>query len=377
MRLRTVFWGSLAGLAWTHAGYPLAAAALARAHQRPIRKDEAAAKPDVTVVVAAHNEERVIRRRLENLLELDYPPERLEVVVASDGSTDATKAIVAEIAAADPRVRLLDLPRAGKVAAQDAAVAATSAPAVAFSDANATWAPDALARLVSVLADPDVGYVCGQVRLERPEGENPEPLYWRYELWLRASESALGSITGGNGAIYAVRRADYVGGDTRFGHDLGFPYLMVQRGRRAVYEPAAIAYEKPGRASEDEYRRKVRMFAQCWLHLLSGRMFRRSDPLYLAQLVSHRVLRYGSGLLHVTLFASSLALASRAPVYRTALTAQLAWLGLAGAGRARAPVPGAALAYYYFLVTSATLVGLANYLRSGVPVVWEQAVGTR
>src|SRR5439155_6785080 len=154
MRLRTVFWGSLAGLAWTHAGYPRAAAALARAHQRPIRKDEAAAKPDVTVVVAAHNEERVIRRRLENLLELDYPPERLEVVVASDGSTDATKAIVAEIAAADPRVRLLDLPRAGKVAAQDAAVAATSAPAVAFSDANATWAPDALARLVSVLADP-------------------------------------------------------------------------------------------------------------------------------------------------------------------------------------------------------------------------------
>jgi hypothetical protein len=290
---------------------------------------------------------------------------------------DGTDAIVETAAAREARVRLLRRPREGKVAAQDAAVASTDAPIVAFTDANSTWAADALRELVATLADPDVGYVCGQLRLDGRGGENPEPLYWRLELWLRANESALGSITGGNGGIYAVRRSDYIGGDPRFGHDLGFPYLMTQRGRRAVYDPAALAYEKPGRRPEDEYRRKVRMFAQCWLHVLSGRMLRRNDPLYTAQLISHRLLRYGSGLLHIGLLGSSLALARRRRIYGAALAAQLAWLALAGAGRARVRVPGATLAYYYFLVTAATVVGLAEYLRSGVPVVWDQVEGTR
>ena len=104
---------------------------------------------------------------------------------------------------------------------------------VAFSDANSSWEPDALRRLVRPFADPDVAYVCGQVRFQRRDGTNREGLYWRYEMWLRESESALGSITGGNGAIYAVRRSDYVEVDPRFGHDLSLPYLLVQHGRRA------------------------------------------------------------------------------------------------------------------------------------------------
>jgi glycosyltransferase involved in cell wall biosynthesis len=368
--LRAVFWLSAGALAWTHVGYPLAAAALARRRPRPVRKDDAT--PSVTVVVAAHDEEDVIGRRVENLLALDYPPDRLEVIVASDGSTDGTDAAVEAVAAGDARVRVARRPREGKTAAQDAVVGEVTSDVVAFSDANATWAPDALRKLVRSLADPDVGYVCGKLELEQPDGTSREPLYWRYELWIRESESALAGITAGNGAIYAVRREDYRESDPRVGHDLGFPYLMAQLGRRPVYEPEALAFEKAAGEPEDELARRARMHAQGWLHLLSGRMLQPAEPLYLAELVSHRVLRYASGLLHVALFASSLALARRAPVYRLALAKQLAWLGLAAAGRLRLPLPGAAIAYHYLIVTAATVAGLVRALRDDVPAVWEK-----
>src|SRR5205814_698954 len=121
----------------------------------------------------------------------------------------------------------------------------------------------------------------------------------------------LGSVTGGNGSIYAVRRSDYPEVDSRFGHDLSLPYLLAQRGRRAVYDPEAVDYEKPSRDLEDEYRRKVRMFEHCWAIVLEGKMLDGQEPLYLVELVSHRLLRYSSGLLHLALLGSSAALAPR------------------------------------------------------------------
>jgi cellulose synthase/poly-beta-1,6-N-acetylglucosamine synthase-like glycosyltransferase len=372
---RAIFWLSAGALAWTHAGYPLAAAALARRRPRPVQVGDVL--PSVTVVVAAHDEETVIARRLEDLLALDYPPELVEIVVASDASTDGTDAVVERFAAEHDRVSLLRCPRGGKVAAQDFAVAGSETEIVAFSDANATWAPDALAKLVRNFADPEVAYVCGRLQLQRADGTNREGAYWRYEMWLREQESLLGSVTGGNGSIYAVRRSDYADVDPRFGHDLAFPYLMVQRGRRAVYEPEAHAFEKPSRDLEDEFRRKVRMTEHAWLIMLRGRFLRDLPPLYLAQLVSHRVLRYGTGLLHLGLFGSSIALTRGGPVYRAALAAQIAALGMVAAGRVRAPVPGASLAYYYGLVTWAMVVSLARYARFGVPAVWDKAEGTR
>jgi cellulose synthase/poly-beta-1,6-N-acetylglucosamine synthase-like glycosyltransferase len=377
MVLEILFWSSLAALVWAHAGYPLVAAALAAVRTRDVVKADIT--PSVALIVAAHNEERAIGRLLESLLALEYPRERLQIVVASDASTDGTDPLVEEVSARDRRVRLIRCPREGKVAAQDAAVAAVEADVVAFSDANAVWAPDALRALVRSFADPAVAYVCGRLVLEEPDGNNREGVYWRYELWLRGNESALGSITGGNGAIYAVRRADYLDGSRRFGlgHDLGFPYLMAQRGRRAVYEPAAIAVEKAARDTEDEFGRKVRMLSRSWLHVLSGRMLRGGSPLYLFQVVSHRVLRYASGLLHLLLLGTTIALADEGLVYAVALGVQLAWLALAAAGKLGLPVPGARLAWYYLVVTAATVVALVQYLRKGAPLVWKQTEGTR
>ena len=262
------------------------------------------------MIVAAHNEASVIERRLENVLALDYPREKLEVVVASDASSDGTNALVEAVSAREPRVRLLDCPRGGKVAAQDRAVRETDSEVVAFSDANARWAPDALRHLVAGLADPEVAYVCGRLRLEDAAGSNQEGLYWRYELWLREQESRLGSVTGGNGSIYALRRECYVEVDPKWGHDLAFPYRMVQAGKRAVYEPEALAFEQPTPTNETEYARKVRMFEHCWEITLRGSMLRGLPPGYLVAMVSHRVLRYGSGVLHLVLVATSVALAS-------------------------------------------------------------------
>jgi len=368
--LKALFWGSLGGLAWTHVGYPVAAAGLRRLRGREIAKADIT--PSVTLIVPAHDEEDVIGARVQNLLELDYPQEQLELVVASDGSTDRTDEIVTSF---DGRVHLLQCERGGKLPSMNRAVRETESEIVAFGDANATWAPDALSKLVRSFADPDVAYVCGQVRFQRDDGTNKEGLYWRYEMWLRESESGLGSITGGNGAIYAVRRSDYV--EWPFGHDLGFPALMVQRGRRAVYEPEALAFEKPSRDIEDEYRRKVRMLPWSWRHLFEAGSLRGVPPLYLAELVSHRVLRYASGFLHVTLFATSVALVGQGFVYQAVLAAQAAWLALAAAGKLRLKVPGAGISYYYLLMSWATVVALGRYLREGAPLMWEKAEGTR
>jgi cellulose synthase/poly-beta-1,6-N-acetylglucosamine synthase-like glycosyltransferase len=367
--VEVLFWASLGALLWTHAGYPLAAAAVARLRRRPVRRADVL--PSVSVIVAAHDEEAVMVRRLENLLSLDYPPELVEIVVASDASGDRTDELVEMVAAGEPRVRLLRCPRGGKVLAQNRAVRETTGEIVAFSDANATWAPDSLAKLVRSLADPEVAYVCGRLVLGDAAGSNREGVYWRYETWLRQQESALGSVTGGNGAIYAVRRSDYVEVDPRFGHDLSLPYVLVQAGRRAVYDPEAVAFEKPTPELETEYRRKVRMFEHCWLIVLRGKMLRRLPPGYLIEILSHRHLRYGSGLLHLLLLGTNVALVAqrRGIAYDVALGLQAGFLALA-AGRTGLP-------RYYVLVTWATVVALWNYLRHGVPATWDAAEGTR
>jgi cellulose synthase/poly-beta-1,6-N-acetylglucosamine synthase-like glycosyltransferase len=357
-----LFWASLAALAWTHIAYPAVATVLARVAKRPVAAADQT--PTVAVIIAAHNEETVIARRIENLLELDYPRERLQIVVSSDASTDRTEEL-AEAAGA----RVIANARGGKVAAQDEAVRQTESDIVAFSDANATWDHDALRMLVRPFADARVGYVCGQLRLLAADGSNKEGLYWRYEMAVRAAESQLGSVTGGNGSIYALRRGEYVEVDPRFGHDLSLPYLMVQRGRRAVYEPRALAFEKPTPTNESEYRRKVRMFEHCWLIVLRGGLLRRLGPVYALQIVSHRLLRYASGLLHVILLATSVVLAFDGWVYSVVLAGQLLLL--------LAAALGVGIARYYVLVTWATLQSLWNYVRRGVPATWEAAEGTR
>jgi hypothetical protein len=372
--VRLAFWISSALLAWAQAGYPAALALLDRL--RPARPGAEAADelPVVTVVVPAFREEAVIGRRVENLLARDYPPDRLEIVVACDGSVDDTPAR-ARAAGAD---RVLELPRGGKVRAQDAAVRATSGDVVAFSDANALWARDALRRLVAPFADPRVGYACGRVAFAEAGGTNQEGLYWRYEMALRALESRLASVTAGNGAIYAVRRAAYVEVDPIMGHDLSLPFTLVKRGWRAVEAPEARAAERMVPTVEGEWARKRRMMGHAWPIVLRGGLLdpRGYGPLYALMIASHRALRYGSPFLHLAALVSAVALGRRSRLYALAASAQLAVLAAAALAR---PFPARPLLVcrYYVGTTAAIAGGLWDWLRHGTEPGWDHAEGTR
>jgi Glycosyltransferase like family 2 len=384
---RLAFWGSAGALVYAQAGYPLLLAGLARARRgRAARAGgeaaswgvtEADAGPTVSLIVAAHREADVIAEKVANALALDWPRERLEVIVACDGSPDDTAAR-ARAAGAD---RVLELPWGGKVRAQDAGVADARGSVLAFSDANALWEPGALRALVARFADPEVGYVCGRVGFVSEGGGNQEGLYWRYELAVRALESELASVTAGNGAIYAVRPEAYVRVDPVMGHDLTLPFTLVKRGWRAVYEPGARASEKMVPTIEGEFARKRRMMSHMWPIVLRGGLLspRGYPPLYALMIASHRVLRYVGPFLHVVALAASVVLAfSRGgrPIERAALAAQVALVGAAIAGgRVRSRL--LLVARYYVLTTASIAAGLVDHLRHGTAAGWTPPEGTR
>jgi cellulose synthase/poly-beta-1,6-N-acetylglucosamine synthase-like glycosyltransferase len=296
------------------------------------------------------------------------------VIVACDGSPDATAAR-ARAAGADV---VLELSRRGKVRTQDAAVERSQAEIVAFSDANVSWDPDALTRLVAPFGDADVGYVCGDVRFVNDRGDNQEGLYWRYEMALRSLESRVRSVTGGNGAIYATRRDAYIVVDAIMGHDLSFPFNMVKRGWRAVYARDAHASEKMVPTIEGEFARKRRMMSHGWPIMLTGGMLspRGYGPLYALMIFSHRVLRYGSPLLHLATLATSVSLLRAGRVYQLALAAQVGLVAAALAAPALRLRP-LLIARYYVLTTASLAAGLFDWLAHGTNVGWEAAPGTR
>jgi hypothetical protein len=235
---------------------------------------------------------------------------------------------------------------------------------------------------VGAFEDPLVGYACGQGRFLQAEsgGGNQEGLYWRYELALRALESRLGSITAGNGAIYATTRDSYIVVDPIMGHDLSLPFNMVKRGLRAVYVPQARASEKMVPSLAGEFARKRRMMSHTWPILLRGGMLspRGYPPGYALMILSHRVLRYLTPGLHALALAANVALVASGAgtIYLVTLALQLALLlaaALAGVLRARPLL----IARYYVLTTASPAAGLWDWLRHGTPASWDAAEGTR
>lgn len=377
-----LFWGCAALLVYTHLGYPLVLAVLVRLPRRPgdrhldkaaLTAAAGAALPTVSLIVPAYDEEEVIAAKVTNCLALDYPRERLQVIVASDGSADATVECARE-AGAD---LVLDLPAGGKVAALNAAAEQATGELLAFSDANSVWATDALIHLVGPFADPGVGYVCGQVRFTGADGDNLEGAYWRYEMAVREMESALAGVTAGNGAIYAVRGEAYVPLAPSGSHDLSFPFVLAKRGRRSLYASSARAVEKMVPTMEGEFARKRRMMVGLWDIVVGERMVSRGYPrLFAFELFSHRLLRYLSPLLHVVLFVANLALFGEGWIYIVAFFAQLALVGAAVLGRESKLLP-LRVARYYVMTTASIAAGLWDRRRHGAGGRWEKAEGTR
>ncbi len=396
LAFEVVFWVCAGLIVWTQLGYAAALAAIAWA--RGAGKSStppapvSAELPELSLIVAAHNEESVIAERVANALALDYPRERLELIVACDGCTDATAARARE-AGAD---LVLELARGGKVRAQDAAVERARGEIVAFSDANALWRPDAARALVRAFDDPRVGYACGQVRYAQGADAGPsassagaqvgrgaanqEGIYWRYELAVRALESRLSSVTGGNGAIYATCRDSYIVVDPVMGHDLSLPFNVVKRGQRATYVPDAVSTEKMVPSLGGEFARKRRMMSHTWPIVLRGGMLspRGYPPGYALMILSHRVLRYATPALHVLALTVNIALVADGAgvVYVVTLDLQLALLlaaALAGFVRWRPLL----VARYYVLTTASLAAGLWDWLAHGTDPTWQVAEGTR
>jgi glycosyltransferase involved in cell wall biosynthesis len=376
--LALAFWLSLGLIVYTHIGYPVLLRLLVNLRsEREVPSPVDPLRPPVSLIIAAHDEEELIERKIDNALSLDYPRAQLEIIVASDGSSDRTVELARNLAAREGRVNVLDLTRRGKVPAQDAAVEIAQGEILAFSDANALWESGALEMLVRRFAAPNVGYVCGELRYLSADGSNQEGTYWRFETRVRSLESRLGSITAGNGAIYAVRRSAYMHADPRTSHDLSFPFNLVKRGWRCVYEPLARAAERPLPTVESEFGRKRRMMSHAWPIVFGGMLDPRGYGLvYALEIFSHRVLRYTTPALHMIALGTNIALVGHGSVYIATLVCQLAvlggaWLGRLTGGRLRV----LALCHYYVLVTASIAAGLFDWLSGGTQATWERAEG--
>jgi hypothetical protein len=388
---------ALSLLAWTHAGWSLFLRIAVPAGLGRVRGPAPAGRPGspgATVVVAAYAEETVIAETVRALLAQDHP---CEVVVACDGSPDATAARAREAGAH----LVLELPRGGKHAAQAAGVARAGGEVLAFCDANARWAPDALGALVAAFEDPRVGYACGDVSFvanaskgsDPADAPNQEGAYWRLELATRRLESSWHSVTAGNGAIYAVRAALWPRLRTDLGHDLALPHQVVRHGALAVDVPGARATELMVPSIEGEWRRKRRMMARMWGIVArdprAGGLLdpRGLPPRYLLALVSHRWLRYASPALHLVALGSGLRRARcGGALDRAALAAQLAVLAAAAlppsvgsdGERIRPSVRLRLLCRYYVLMTASIAAGGLDRLRHGPPAAgWSPPEGTR
>ena len=384
-----LFWGAVGLTAWTYALFPVCLWLRARLVLRPFRGADAT--PRVSLVICAYNEAASIGARLENALALDYPPERLEVIVASDGSTDATDAIVRSF---EPRgVRCLRLPRQGKIPALNAAAATARGEVLVFSDANSHYENGALRALLRPFADPGVGGVAGDQRYlragRRADGTEGERTYWDLDRRLKRWQSAAGSVTSATGAIHAVRRELFRTVPPGVTDDFWISTNVVAQGRRLVFAEDATAWEPATPSSGHEFRRKVRVITRglrgVWL------MRELLDPFrhgfYSLQLLSHKVLRRLAVLPLAAILLATPWLWNSGPFYRAAALAQAAFYAAAILGACLPPGHALrpewlrraarllALPAFFCMVNAAAGLAALNVLRGRRIDAWEPQRG--
>lgn len=376
---RILFWVSSLLLAYTYVGYPslVWAWALLRERRPRLRPLE----PRVSVVIVAYNEAERIEGKLENLLSLDYPRDRLEIVVGSDGSPDGTASRARRFEGANVSVVAYET-RRGKAAMLNDILPKTRGEIVVLADARQRFEPGALRALARPFADPEVGAVSGDLILTSRPGHTAVGegvgFYWRYEKFIRQNESRVDSTVGATGAIYAIRRelVERIPDDTIL-DDVLIPMKAVRRSYRVLFEPGARAYDQATARAEAEFTRKARtisgnfqLFArEHWLlNPLQNRLW--------FQTVSHKGLRLLGPVLHVAAFGATLALA-REPFYREMLLAQIVFYLTALCGHAlrnaRRKIPFLSVPYTICLLNWATIVGFSRFVAGRQLATWEKA----
>jgi len=383
-----IFWLSLAASVYIYAAYPSLLLALSRLRPRPVKRD--AIRPRVTVLIAAYNEEPVIARKIENTLALHYVEDQLEVLVVSDGSTDATDDIVHRYES--ERVTLLRLPRCGKGLALNEGIRHARGDILVFTDANTLLEPESLIPLVENFADPEVGGVCGNKKYVTTQhadttgtGEN---LYWRFDKWQKHLESRIGSIVAADGTLYGVRRTLYVPiTDPSQVDDIAVSTRVVLQGFRLVYEPRAVAFEEAPEEGREEFKRKIRVTNQSVRALLGLGRSLWTSGFYSVELLSHKLFRHLAPGVLLALFASNAMLVPAHSLFAALFLLQVLCYALGATGFALRHHPLGRLRtftipYYFCLVNAAALVGVLSILtgwraRAWTPRAGFQAVGSR
>jgi cellulose synthase/poly-beta-1,6-N-acetylglucosamine synthase-like glycosyltransferase len=372
-----VFIASLALIFYACAGYPVLAFVLGRLRGREVRKADIT--PSVSVIIAAHNEERDIAAKIERTLALDYPKGKVEIIVASDASTDRTDDIARSYSSLG--VTLHRQPeRLGKTMAQNSAVEVASGEVIVFTDATTAYESDMLRKIVRSFADPEVGCVSSHVvyvDMSKTTVGRGCRSYWGYEKFIQQSESRLGSMIGVTGCLYAVRRSSY----TRLAHDMCSDFVIASetrlKGLRTVYEREAVSIEDTNKRSRDEFRMRVRIMEQTMISLSRYRevLNLRRHGLFAFQMLSHKVLRYAVAALLVVAFASNLLLVGDSKFYQITMAAQSTFYFAALVGwlfeRAGVRLGALALPYYFVLANVATVVAFVKFMRGEVGVVWD------
>lgn len=374
--IAVVFWFCLAVCVYIYFGYPALLWIVSHLRPRPVAEADVA--PSMTIIVPAYNEEQHIAAKIENTLSLDYPADRIDVLVASNGSTDATNDIVRRFS--DPRVTLLALPEPGKAAALNEAARVAKGEVLVFTDADFLLDPHTLREIGRKFADPEVGGVCGarktSVRREGDATGEGEGMYARWDKWQKIRESRIGSVFAADGLLYAIRKELYVPiADPAQSDDMAISMRVPLQGYRLLYEPRATAWETATVRADVEFRRKTRVTAHSVSALLKLGWPLVSSGFYSVELISHKLVRHFIAFFLIPLFFASLALARVSPLYAVALAGQLAIYALAIAGALLRDRPLGrsrffTVPYYFCFVNAAAFVGILTMLRGGTQTAW-------
>lgn len=380
--MKIIFWVSAFAIFYPMIGYPLTLLLLDKIIKRKNTKDYTY-KPKVSVIISAYNEEKVIEKKLNNIIKTDYPD--FEVIIANDASNDRTVELsenfIKSHPAYDIRVNTVRN-HLGKTNAQDEAVEVAKGEILVFSDANSIFKEDAISELVSYFTSDDIEYVCGSLIYKEDEIASvvAENTYWNMELTMRKIESNIKTIAAGNGAIYACRKKDYRNYDLVSSHDYEMPLHAALNGKRALYNEDALAFEKAGSTTSDEFKRKVRMQRRILTNIRTN--LRRLNIFKYGWFsffhFNHKTLRFLQAFFHIVLFISNIFLIRQGFIYKLILLGQVAFLILAILGQvSKAKNKIVYFPRYYSMMMLAQILGAKNELTGKSKATWEKAESTR
>jgi glycosyltransferase involved in cell wall biosynthesis len=378
-----VFWSCVGAIGYTYVGYPILLLIISSLRPRTIKRGDF--WPSVTVIITAYNEERALAAKLENTLAIDYPKDRLEILVASDCSTDRTDEIVRTFEAQGVKLHRQPV-RHGKTAAQNAAVAVATGDIILFSDATTKYSPDVLRQIVPNFADSTIGCVAGRLEYVDPSASavgKGSMSYWNYELFLRRHESRACSLIGASGCLYAVRRSAYKPLRDEACSDFLIATIMVEQGLRAIFEPNALCTEETNYTSDKEMRMRIRVIAQTFSDLWHHR--KTMNPLrsgfYGVELISHKVFRYLVPLFLIAILATSLLLLGTSWFFTLVVAAQVCFYLVAALGflleTAGIHNRILALPQYFVLGNIAIVAAFLDFMRGERYARWDPIRETR